>query len=221
MGLALALGAGHVGTGGRNSERCAVGVLGAGARAVDRNSPRLFLQGANQERERGNTALAIAHALTIPVARQRVRYQMKDDITVFLMCLLVILLLEVLTFFVPPLPFMDLQIVAVQFFTSACLPKLFALGDGSSSIGEKWQAMLYWGAVKREWAHPIRSNFVFTPFLASLTLVGAAPLPVSRGEPWLSDRCGHRFAVDVKLCLTSTSNKASTVFLLLTRPARN
>ena len=43
MGCALALGAGHVGTGGRNSERYAMGVLGAGARAADRHSPRVFL----------------------------------------------------------------------------------------------------------------------------------------------------------------------------------
>ena len=47
MGLALTLGARHVGAGGRNSKRCAMGVLGAGARAVDRYSPRLYLQGAN------------------------------------------------------------------------------------------------------------------------------------------------------------------------------
>ena len=60
--------------------------------------------------------------------------------------------------------------------------KIFALGDGSSSISAKWQAMWYWGAVKREWAHPIRSNFVFTPFLTSLTLVGGVPAPISRGE---------------------------------------
>lgn len=41
---------------------------------------------------------------------------------------------------------------------------------------------MYWGAVKREWAHPIRSNFVFTPFLTSLTLVAAVPRPISQGE---------------------------------------
>lgn len=45
--LALALVARHVGAGVGNSDRCAMGVLGAGARAVDRNSPRLFLQGGS------------------------------------------------------------------------------------------------------------------------------------------------------------------------------
>lgn len=46
MGLAIALGPRHVGAGGRNPKRCAMGVLGAVARAVDRHSRRLFLQGA-------------------------------------------------------------------------------------------------------------------------------------------------------------------------------
>lgn len=46
VGRALALGARRVGAGGRNSKRLAMGVLGAGAGAVDRHSPRLFLQGA-------------------------------------------------------------------------------------------------------------------------------------------------------------------------------
>lgn len=32
------------------------------------------------------------------------------------------------------------------------------------------QAVLYWGAVKREWAHPIRSSFLFFPLLTSMTL---------------------------------------------------
>eukprot|EP00752_Nemacystus_decipiens_P007861 g7023.t1 len=48
------------------------------------------------------------------------------------------------------------------------------------ALGYLCKATLYWGAVKREWAHPIRSNFVFTPFLASLTLVGGVPRPISR-----------------------------------------
>ena len=71
---------------------------------------------------------------------------------------------------------------AFRRFGSACL-FIIALGDGSSSV--KWQATLYWGAVMREWAHPIRSNFVFTPFLTSLTLVGAVPRSISGGEPFL------------------------------------
>ncbi|CAM9925522.1 unnamed protein product [Ectocarpus fasciculatus] len=43
------------------------------------------------------------------------------------------------------------------------------------SVGYFLKTMLYWGAFKREWAHPVRSNFVFTPLLASLTLLAAVP----------------------------------------------
>ncbi|CAM9174310.1 unnamed protein product [Ectocarpus sp. 12 AP-2014] len=43
------------------------------------------------------------------------------------------------------------------------------------SLGYFLKAMLYSGAVKREWAHPIRSNFVFAPLLASMTLTAAVP----------------------------------------------
>ncbi|CAM9646395.1 unnamed protein product [Ectocarpus sp. 6 AP-2014] len=43
------------------------------------------------------------------------------------------------------------------------------------ALGYFLKAMLYSGAVRREWAHPIRSNFVFTPFLASMTLTAAVP----------------------------------------------
>ncbi|CAB1107941.1 unnamed protein product [Ectocarpus sp. CCAP 1310/34] len=39
--------------------------------------------------------------------------------------------------------------------------------------------MLYSGAVRREWAHPIRSNFVFAPLLASMTLTAAVPPKVA------------------------------------------
>ena len=47
VGRALPLGARHIGAGRRNSKRRTIGVLGTGARAVDRNSRRLFLQGAS------------------------------------------------------------------------------------------------------------------------------------------------------------------------------
>lgn len=47
MGLALALVARYVGAGGHSSKHCAVDVLGTGARAAGRHSPRLFLQGAH------------------------------------------------------------------------------------------------------------------------------------------------------------------------------
>ncbi|CAM9352701.1 unnamed protein product, partial [Ectocarpus sp. 12 AP-2014] len=43
------------------------------------------------------------------------------------------------------------------------------------ALGYFLKAMLYSGAVKREWAHPIRSNFVFAPLLASMTLTAAVP----------------------------------------------
>lgn len=44
------------------------------------------------------------------------------------------------------------------------------------------QALLYWGAVKREWAHPIRSSFVFTPLLTSVALVAGEPRTLMDGE---------------------------------------
>ena len=42
--------------------------------------------------------------------------------------------------------------------------------------------MLYWGAVKREWAHPVRSFFFFVPLIAAMTLVLGRPLDMAAGE---------------------------------------
>ena len=56
------------------------------------------------------------------------------------------------------------------------------------------QACLYWGAIKREWAHPVRASFFLTPVLTALALISGEPRLIIDGK-----RCAKR---DLLLCST-------------------
>lgn len=64
------------------------------------------------------------------------------------------------------------------------------------------QAVRYWGAVQREWAHPVRSFFFFVPVLAAMTLVLGRPFGMTAGKRHCKSVAVHCHVFDIHIsCL--------------------